>query len=394
MMQWPPADPKLAREASSLLADVNLAFAALAQNPSSRGYMNACDMLGWLPSIALVVVPNNMQQFWEQLNDFIDALPPSCNTSVFLQHFFRRAKHDNPHEVYALVHHLYWIARWCSLGCPAMTIEGNLAASLMATETSEDAINEVMLPWDCFVVRLPRDLVEPGQLKFTHLAVHRHGSAFDVRWVDEIPDHQKERAIQFYQRKAGEVWSLYGVSDEQIALARTDAPNVLFGKERPEFLFEYLNDDHPDRGETPEDRVVQALARLVVGISYLAETPKTLRPKSTKKQPHRRWRFSKFPLTSEFVLAPDVPVKLDCTEAVGAFLRGDRKGPPRFQYIVRGHWRNQVHGPGRTGRKRIWIQPYWKGPEEAPRRLREYRFVGGEVVSTTKEPSYGSTSGP
>lgn len=30
---------------------------------------------------------------------------------------------------------------------------------------------------------------------------------------------------------------------------------------------------------------------------------------------------------------------------------------------VRGHWRNQAHGEGRQLRKRIWILPFWKGPE-------------------------------
>lgn len=31
---------------------------------------------------------------------------------------------------------------------------------------------------------------------------------------------------------------------------------------------------------------------------------------------------------------------------------------------VRGHWRNQPHGPGRMYRRLQWIEPYWKGPED------------------------------
>lgn len=375
-MQWPPSDPKLAREALTLLADVDRALQALANHMSSRLYMQTWDMLGRLISIALVEVPDEMQQFWWKFNDFINALPISSTTRAFLRETFHEQKKDRPRSLYVYIHHLYWIARWCSIGCPAVTIESNLAASLMATETPEDAIQEVKLPWDCFTVRLPRDLVELGQLNFTHVAIHRHGGVFDKRWVKDMPDDKKERAIQFYQRNAGELWSVYGVSDEQIVVAKTDLPNVLIGKERHIYLFEYLNDKRLEISETQEDRIVSALSRLIVGISYLAENqPKALRPKSTKKQQHR-WRFSKLPLTNEYVLAPDVPVKFDCTEAVGAFLRGERKGPPRFQWIVRGHWRNQVHGPGRTGRKRIWIQPYWKGPEHAAMRMREYRFEG------------------
>ncbi len=36
----------------------------------------------------------------------------------------------------------------------------------------------------------------------------------------------------------------------------------------------------------------------------------------------------------------------------------------KHRYIVRGHYRNQAHGPGRRDRKMIWIEPHWKGPEE------------------------------
>lgn len=35
-------------------------------------------------------------------------------------------------------------------------------------------------------------------------------------------------------------------------------------------------------------------------------------------------------------------------------------------WIVRGHWRQQPYGPGRSLVKAIWIGPYTKGPEDAP----------------------------
>lgn len=39
------------------------------------------------------------------------------------------------------------------------------------------------------------------------------------------------------------------------------------------------------------------------------------------------------------------------------------------RWIVRGHWRWQPYGTGRKQRRRIWIAPFIKGPEEAPLRL-------------------------
>ena len=35
------------------------------------------------------------------------------------------------------------------------------------------------------------------------------------------------------------------------------------------------------------------------------------------------------------------------------------------RFLVRGHWRHQAHGPGRSLRRLMWIRPFYKGPEMA-----------------------------
>lgn len=47
--------------------------------------------------------------------------------------------------------------------------------------------------------------------------------------------------------------------------------------------------------------------------------------------------------------------------------------PGRYshRWVVRGHWRDQAHGPERSLRKRIWIPDYLKGPDGAPLLVRE-----------------------
>lgn len=337
------------------------------------------DLLGQLIYIRLGVVPIYVQEFDEAMNKFIDELPERSAARMLLHHIYR-SKEGEAAEKLVVAQQLYWCARWYGLGCPAVTLEGKLAAALMATETPADVIDDVTPPWDCFIVRLPMDFVELAGLKFTHVVVHRHIVTFSMDWMKQMPqgfdealiDATRERMLDYLYKKTGLVWGLYAMTPNgNTLLSRADFPPVLLGKEQPVFLF-----DDVAHSETVDDRIIMALARLVVGISQMAETPNALRRKSTKKQQHRRWRFSKMPQTMEYVLAPEVPVKFDCTEAVGAYLRGDRKGPPRIQYVVRGHWRNQAHGPGRMARKRIWIQPHWKGPEDAPRLFREHRLEG------------------
>lgn len=45
------------------------------------------------------------------------------------------------------------------------------------------------------------------------------------------------------------------------------------------------------------------------------------------------------------------------------------------RWVVRGHWRNQAHGPGRKLRRPTWVPSYTKGPEGAPLLAREHVHV-------------------
>jgi hypothetical protein len=70
------------------------------------------------------------------------------------------------------------------------------------------------------------------------------------------------------------------------------------------------------------------------------------------------------------------PVKVDLRDHLAAALSGRKGASPTVQFLVRGHWRNQAHGPKASLRKTIWIQPFWKGPEESRILLRQHRIEG------------------
>ena len=73
---------------------------------------------------------------------------------------------------------------------------------------------------------------------------------------------------------------------------------------------------------------------------------------------------------ARFLLAK--PVSIDLRAHVAAASSGRAHGVPTVQFLVRGHWREQVHGPQRALRKRIRIQPFWKGPEDSRVLLRSH----------------------
>ena len=81
-------------------------------------------------------------------------------------------------------------------------------------------------------------------------------------------------------------------------------------------------------------------------------------------------------------------IKIDLRkEATEAWEGKSRKGvSPTVQFVVRGHWRNQACGTGQRSRRRIHIEPYWKGPEESRVLLRTHS-IEKETKNDTEQAS-------
>lgn len=81
------------------------------------------------------------------------------------------------------------------------------------------------------------------------------------------------------------------------------------------------------------------------------------------------------PELSQLRFLLSAPVSVDFRDEVKATLEGrpGSRGPLAVQFRVRGHWRRQRYGEGRSLQKTIWIQPFWKGPEESRVLLRQHK---------------------
>ncbi len=76
-------------------------------------------------------------------------------------------------------------------------------------------------------------------------------------------------------------------------------------------------------------------------------------------------------------------IDMDLRASVRAVWSGEKRSGPKVQFVVRGHWREQAYGPNLSLRKRIWIKPFWKGPEESRVLLRKYAADGKEEKERT-----------
>lgn len=58
--------------------------------------------------------------------------------------------------------------------------------------------------------------------------------------------------------------------------------------------------------------------------------------------------------------------EVDAIQAAQSAAKGSSGRHLHFRFLVRGHYKNQAYGPGRTLRRRIYVMPFVKGPEGAP----------------------------
>jgi hypothetical protein len=63
----------------------------------------------------------------------------------------------------------------------------------------------------------------------------------------------------------------------------------------------------------------------------------------------------------------------DYVDGIHAAYMVVRRIPPSVQCLVRGHWKRQPCGHELQDRKWIQIEPYWRGPEDAPIAVRSHR---------------------
>lgn len=219
--------------------------------------------------------------------------------------------------------------RWVHGGCVTITSTHKFAAALCSTVADSRSVDDLKLPADAV-----RVLVPDGVLVF--------GSQ-TIRTADVI----------------------FGGSEGYCIILRYEdggADSVSFTS-----LHELLAEDATYANNGAEDwdsrkRLFLVARRLVCGLLLTMQYTTNWTERVSKGGPSHR--HGPPPHRNIFI---GRPISVDCRQAVTDYVNGDRPhGPPSVQTLVRGHYKRQVFGAERQSRKVIWIEPYWRGPEDAP----------------------------
>jgi hypothetical protein len=126
-----------------------------------------------------------------------------------------------------------------------------------------------------------------------------------------------------------------------------------------------------------ERKAIGLVAKMVLNVC-LAATGGEVQP-IERKPKHKDKKLRKDPR----LIARDTPitdyvlgtaVKIDATKYVNEYLRSGKGSPRKVQWWVRGFWRNQVHGPGRALRKRVFVEGHPAGRKGGPMLVRDYEI--------------------
>jgi hypothetical protein len=124
-------------------------------------------------------------------------------------------------------------------------------------------------------------------------------------------------------------------------------------------------------------RIFKVALRIVLGACLALSVPEARQAAERRGRRERNQSAAlKFLPGVRYVLGNDV--KIDLTSHIREYL--ERGGSsPKVRTLVCGHHKWQAHGPQRSLRKHLWIQPYIRGPEGAPMTVRAHTIDQAQI---------------
>jgi hypothetical protein len=254
-------------------------------------------------------------------------------------------------------------AKWVHGGCRMLDPEPKAFAAFAFTSINRDSLREVRVPWPVFAMKLPS--LESGDGNVYTFALFSQFAAVSCLARDGVT------------RLRGTAVRLDIRSESGPMLHRSYGGAVTLAD-----LFDVGDDEHcPLTVDiAPEAEGDSVVVRMVLNAAFGC---------LYSMQHTRNWRAHPFECAGRKLGLRDAPpphrnivigspIKLDLMPVAREAATGRAQGAPAFQTLVRGHYKRQVIGNGRSGRKVIWVEPYWRGPEDAPILSRPYKVTAKE----------------
>ena len=277
-----------------------------------------------------------------------------------------------------------WCLTWARQGYNVFDLSPDFTAAILLTDARELDISDIRLPFAGMLLMISDGFTQGADgTSYTKIHVtevprsHRTmleagGKLSDV--LKDLSPAQVSEVLHDLKTPRTTNKSLVGddPNDTVIHIYASDGARVLETWIERKGLTWDAFDDLPDEVTEDEDKQARhALRQIVFGaIAYTNAVDGSVeerfseprKPKGTPKQRAKHWTIGR-------------TIKID-PQLVRAVRLGSREVSFRLKHrhIVRGHYRNQAHGPARSLRTKKWITPHWKGPEEGASLVHTYKL--------------------
>lgn len=246
-----------------------------------------------------------------------------------------------------LVPVLRFAAKWACHAFQRVMTSHTYAAALMCSDADRQSVETIELQWSAFMVVVPDGVL---------VARDGQGQVHDFTRVT-VAIYDGEAELMLYAPVRGkEGFAVTG--DGQTC---SDLTDLLTG-----------GDEELDQG-TEMARAKVMAKRLVVGLLLAMQHADNFKQRVSRARGAHVAKNARDPdyEPEHRTVIVGSPIQIDCRAQVARYIRHGRgrsgkHSPPSVQVLVRGHYRRQVVGIGRLGRKVIWIQPFWRGAKDAP----------------------------
>lgn len=271
----------------------------------------------------------------------------------------------------SIARELGFAAEWAQCGFPQIVPDERLFASLAATSIPRESLSSFAPPWNCFVVRVPdrfHSLSDWGnglELPVAYMSIRPFVDSGSHWQFEEKPSDAPGAALQIQMQSLGDLidpaleeddarqcmdWdSDHGKRTGDLLKESSDPAELLRWKKRSAFDLALRRAFVNCVLELNRDEHVERIGR---GRGL------TMRP---LRGPPKTWTF-----------CLKRPVVVDARHWLDGLGSGATRKQLAIQSLVRGHWKNQPCGDAAMDRKLIHIEPYWRGPEDAPIAVREH----------------------
>lgn len=244
-------------------------------------------------------------------------------------------------------------AKWAVHAYQRITTTHTYAAALMCSDADRTVLEDIEMQWHAFMICVPNGLLSyyDDELKidgeYNRILVASFDHQATIVLLNQTGAKSNHRLVVQVSSTLADLLDV-----KELELSHTLGEQAVASSTKSKI-----------------QRIIILSKRLVAGLLLALQNQNNFKSRTS---PARDGKKQREPGTepAHRVVFVGAPLRVDCRPSVADYIKNGspkRKGaPPQVQTLVRGHHKRQVVGVGRLGRKVIWIEPFWRGPEDAP----------------------------